>query len=192
MSVLDTLIYDRTQEDVDLVKLLNRAGISNMGTYLADFRSGKMKGAYDKDDLNRVEQAVEYVAAEMAGARTELQSYATSLGVAWDDYYDVPFDPDDYSGVTVKKNWSVANIPKVADMTRYINNLKLIQAAYGTAVPLPDSMDCLTFEVANNIEMMLLRAHEDLQADLALKKQYILSAAESYRSGDIYSGEGVA
>lgn len=182
--ILDTLITDRTQEDVDYVRML-----SKNGTFDPDFYNGELKGAYNARDLNRVEEAVEYVADELSQALAVLQAYAVSLNVAWDDYYGVDFDPADYTGVVVKKTWTETDVPNVTDMTRYLNNLVLIKAAYNTPVVLPTTMGGLTYVFANNIESMLLGAHQQLQADIELKKSYIRSAAECWRSGDIYSGE---
>ena len=51
MSVIDTLITDRTQEDVDALKRLLADGINP-----ADH-----KGAYNASDLNRVGMAVNYL-----------------------------------------------------------------------------------------------------------------------------------
>ena len=66
MSVIDTLIYDRTQADVDRVFTLKNkilsGGLSVLSEEeLAEYMAG-MKGAYNYNDLNRVGQAVSYLA----------------------------------------------------------------------------------------------------------------------------------
>ena len=88
------------------------------------------KGAYNYSDLNRVERAV----AEI--------SDRASLGLV------------------TKTDWGAWDIPRTADMTRYLGNIKAIKTKYGINIPLPDSMENLTYEVANNIEAILLAAYD--------------------------------
>lgn len=187
--ILDNLITDRTQEDVDLVRLLAEAGDANMGDYRNLYRAGNLKGSYNFRDLNRVEEAVEYVAGELVQADTDLHDYATSIGVAWDSYYNLPYDIQTYADIVVKKDWVYADIPSHTQMSRYLNNLYLLRQALGVSSPLPISMDNLTFTGANNIEQMLLDVHLALQREVDIKKSYIDSTANAYRCGEVYSGE---
>ena len=88
------------------------------------------KGAYNYSDLNRVERAV----AEI--------SDRASLGLV------------------TKTDWGAWDIPRTSDMTRYLNNIKTIKTRYNINIALPDSMNHLTYETANNIEKILLAAYE--------------------------------
>ena len=88
------------------------------------------KGAYNYSDLNRVERAV----AEI--------SDRASLGLV------------------TKTDWGEWDIPRTADMTRYLGNIKTIKTRYNINIALPDSMNHLTYETANNIEKILLAAYE--------------------------------
>jgi hypothetical protein len=188
--ILDDLITDRTWDDVELVRLLSEAGDANMtGTNRNLYRAGNLKGAYNFRDLNRVEEAVEYVADELVQADTDLHDYATAIGVTWDSYYELPYDTAIYAAITVKKDWVYADIPSYTQMTRYINNLYLIRAALTVPSPLPASMDNLNYTGANQIEQMLLDVHEALQIEIDIKKSYIDSTANAYRCGEVYSGE---
>ena len=87
------------------------------------------KGAYNYSDLNRVERAV----AEI--------SDRASLGLV------------------TKTDWGAWDIPRTSDMTRYLNNIKTIKTRYNINIALPDSMNHLTYETANNIEKILLEAY---------------------------------
>ena len=215
MSVLDTLITYRTSADVQRLKTLLKKGLQNMtadekdefinglsplldinGELLYDSNNeplyiagGQVLGAYNYVDLNRVEEAVDYVADELVQAVTDLHDYATSLGVAWDSYFDMPYDPDDYTGLTIKTDWTVGDIPSATQMARYHNNLFLIQSALTVYTSIPLSMNNLTYSGANDIEQMLKEAHDALQAEILVKEAQIRSAAESYKSGEFYSGE---
>lgn len=122
------LITDRTQADVDRVHSLASKGWANM---TADEQAEwlvGMKGAYNYTDLNRVEGAV--------------QTLAEILGVT----------------VTVKTDWTVTDIPKQADMNRYLENIRKLRAKNyilaGTPQA-PSSMNNFTYSMANNIEKIL-------------------------------------
>ena len=191
MSVLDTLITDRTQADVDYVRSLSAKGIPQMSAdELTEFLT-TLKGAYNYSDLNRVESAVAYVAAELVQAPTDLRQYASDRNVAWDDLFDVPYDPDDYDNLTIKTNWAVSDIPTNLQMIRYIENIKLIRDAIPNAsiAWIPDVMDNLDYSIANNIEQLMIDVHQALIALVALKEGYIRSAMEVSYSGEVYSGE---
>lgn len=87
------------------------------------------KGAYNYSDLNRVERAVEEISER--------------LGL----------------GLTTNTYWAMWDIPTESDMARYINNVRKIATAIGSTIVLPDSMNKLTYETANNIEKILLEAY---------------------------------
>ena len=103
------------------------------------------KGAYNYSDLNRVERAV----AELS------------------DLFSLE--------LITKTNWTMWDVPRVSDMERYLNNIKVIRNAIGSVITLPNSMSELTYSGANNIEMVLSEAYE--------------RAKISARSGEIICGE---
>lgn len=138
---IPSLITDRTQADVDYARSLCAKGIANMtADELAEF-GGSLKGMYNYTDLNRVETAVAYVAAELASVPSAL----------------VDFDPDDYSNLSVKTDWAEGDYPSHLQMVRYLANIKLIRDAFPEAsiAWIPDSMDNLDYSSANNIEQLL-------------------------------------
>lgn len=193
MSILETLITDRTQADVDYVRELNKKGLPNMTPEeLTDFLSS-LKGAYNYTDMNRVETAVGYLANLLVQTPTELRQYASDMGVEWDDDFDVPYDPADYSGITTKTDWG-EEIPTHLQMVRYLGNIKLIRDAIdsGSITSIPDTMDRLTFDSANDIEQLLIDVGAALTALYDEKQGLIRSALAIYYSGEIYSGEGEA
>ena len=68
-TVIDTLIYDRTQADVNRVftlknKILTEGLNALSAEEKAEYMAG-MKGAYNYTDMNRVGQAVAYIANRM-------------------------------------------------------------------------------------------------------------------------------
>lgn len=92
-----------------------------------------MKGAYNHTDLNRVENAVAYLAQRL-------------------NEFGYHVDP------LVTQTWNTTSIPKPVDMTRYLNNVKEIREAFVTLRTTPDvpaSMRKMTYVEANEIEQIL-------------------------------------
>ena len=97
------------------------------------------KGAYNYSDLNRVERAVSEI-ADLVGL-----------------------------SLTTKTDWAMWDIPKSADMVRYLNNVAVIRdlITNKSGVPeTPNSMNNLTYNGANDIEKILLAAYESVTASL--------------------------
>ena len=219
MSVLDTMVTDRTEQDVTRLKQLLSIGWQNMTeNQRAEFTGGTSalkdandqdlydsnneqlyvlggypKGAYNYTDLNRVETAVDYVATELVQADTDIRQYATDMGVAWDSAFEVPYDPSDYS-LTVKTDWDEEDIPSATQMARYIGNLILIRDAIQDASNawIPDSMNMIDYQIANDIEKLLIDVDVAVALLVATKEGLIRSALAVNYSGEIYSGEGEA
>lgn len=87
------------------------------------------KGAYNYSDLNRVERVVAEI-SDRAGL-----------------------------GLATKTDWRMWDVPDVAEMTRYINNIKAIKTHYGIGTSIPADMNHLDYEGANSIERVLLEAY---------------------------------
>lgn len=134
MSVVDTLITDRTYEDVQLWQTLKALGWAGMSpTQQAQWSAG-LKGAYNATDLNRVQAAVEYLAGVF-------ESYG----------YTVNLQPT--------PTWSVGEIPTEEQMAAYLANVTALRAVLdmpSTTPVVPVDMALLTYIEANNIEQILV------------------------------------
>lgn len=127
-------VTDRTQHHVERLKKLQSIGYENLTeSQRAEYRGYAAKGAYNYTDINRVSAAVKEI--------------APLLGVT----------PDYVS--TSWWNWSSVT----GQLDRYLNNVKAIRDACPSDLdfpPLPDSMNHLTYEGANNIEKVLEIAYQ--------------------------------
>lgn len=133
-------IYNRTQDHVDRLKALQAKGYPNLtDDELAEYTGYAALGAYNATDINRVEAAV----AEIASL------YGLTLTTNTNRTYWTT--PNRYAGGFYT--------------TQYLNNVVAIRDAAlaldGTLVfpDLPESMDNLTWELANNIEETLYLAY---------------------------------
>ena len=161
MSIIDNLVYDRTQADVDRVftlknKILTEGLSSLSAEEKAEYMAG-MKGAYNYGDMNRVGQAVIYIANRMTSLPGQLAAYRAEKGVADDPIYQVPYDSSSVV-VAAKTNWAMGDTPTQSLVKAYLNNLTVLrkQLTLPPDAPLvPSSLDNLTFSTANNIEYLL-------------------------------------
>ena len=133
MSVIDTLVTDRTEADASRYSELRDKGWAAMTTAeRAEWVAG-MKGAYNASDLNRVASAMAYLSQRFASAG-----------------YSVP--------VSSPTDWANGGIPTKGDMDTYLDDLRRIRAALAvmdTTPSAPGSMDYLTWAKANDIEKIL-------------------------------------
>lgn len=134
MSVIDTLITDRSAADYQLWQTLKALGWSGMNSEQQAQWTAGLKGAYNASDLNRVQEAMEYLAGVFAS-----YGYAVSLLPA--------------------PVWAEGDIPTVSDMDTYLTNLAALRgvlAVLPTTPATPESMELLTYVTANNIEQILI------------------------------------
>jgi hypothetical protein len=134
MSVIDTLVTDRTEADASRYSELRDKGWAEMTTAeKAEWVAG-MKGAYNASDLNRVASAMSYLSQRFASAG-----------------YSVP--------VSSHTDWANGDIPRKDDLDTYLDDLRRIRdalAVMDTTPTAPGSMDYLTWAKANDIEKILV------------------------------------
>ena len=122
-----------------------------------DVRAQNDKGTYNASDLNRVGKAMLYVAE-----RLRLRGYAVS--------------------VSPKTDWAEEDIPTPSAMAAYLTALSELRRHFAMmqSTPfIPNDMDMLTFQEANDIEKIL----EDIH--------FLLTNAAMawFYSADMFSGE---
>lgn len=125
MSIIDNLVYDRTQADVDRVFTLKNKilteGLSSLSAEEKTEYMAGMKGAYNYGDMNRVGQAVVYIANRMTSLPGQLAAYRAEKGVADDPIYHVPYDPSSVV-VAAKTNWAMGDTPTQSLVKAYLND----------------------------------------------------------------------
>lgn len=134
MSILNTLITDRTEQDAILAASLNARGLQNMTIEeQAFYVSAANKGTYKALDFNRVTQAALYVQARLADA---------GVSVALTDH-----------------RWTDSEIQTADRLEAYRQNIIALRSALAVlpgTPPVPESIPALTIEEANHIEQILL------------------------------------
>ena len=156
-----TLITDRTAADYQRWEYLRNKGFLNMtDEERAEWLAGNMKGSYNKGDLNRVGEALNYLHERLNAA-----GYIT---------YQTTF--------TAKTNWTVASIPTADDLTYYlkcVSNVRTALKLFETTPPAPTDTGALSIDEANNIEKILI--------DVETLINNMLSAR--FFCNDIFAGE---
>lgn len=130
------LITDRTAADVEAIANLSdsiKAGTATANE-VRQYLNEINKGAYTYRDLNRVEEAVLYVA-------TRLKEYG---------YLDL---------LPVVESWSVEDKPNADDFERYLGNVRQIHdavAVWASTPNAPTDMVGFDFTKANALEQILV------------------------------------
>ena len=130
---LEHLITDRTAEDVERVKLLAEKAWQDMTTEERTEWLSPMKGSYNYTDLNRVEEAVSYVAERL------------------NEFWYLPFLP-------ATRTWSAEDIPNASDLSRYFGNVATLRRAitvWASTPEAPRSIDGIGINEANALEQIL-------------------------------------
>jgi hypothetical protein len=196
-TVIDTLIYDRTQEDVDRVSTLKTKALTGGWGSLTEDEQAEwlagMRGAYNYTDLNRVGSAVEYLASRFVNIPVELADYRAEKGVADSGIFQVPYDPATVV-VSPKTDWTVEDTPTDKQVAVYLNNLAVLRAILtlpADAPAVPSTLSKMTFETANDIEYLLYCIHAKLTAIEAQIYIYIDNTAVAFMSAgdEVVSGE---
>lgn len=185
------MIIDRSQSDIDIAKSLIKKGFQNMTSdEKQSFLSG-LKGAYNYSDFNRIEATVYYLANRLKDIWIESETLANELGVAWDEIFNYPYDKYGFDDISTKYDWSVDDILNKANRERYINNIKTILISFiDDITDIPNSLEKMNFEGANNIEKQLLSLNEKIVAAKNNNDNMMLNASQSWAySGDVYGGE---
>lgn len=128
------LITNRTAQDVTRWRELHDKGWDAMTPDEQSEWMAGMRGAYKHTDLNRVESAVQTLAARFAERGVVLP-------------------------VTVKTDWTRTDWPQSADMVRCYRNVETLLLATGVNLPVPTPPSASTrmnYVVANNLEKILL------------------------------------
>lgn len=175
MSIIDTLITDRTEADVIRAQELDAKG---WGAMTADEQaewSGGMKGAYNVSDLNRVTAAMEYLTDLLRG-------YGYNV-----DYQPVSITHTDG---TTDTTWQETDEPTYYNLERYRLNVAAVRAVLSMLPTTPDTparivassvgaTDGLTWSGANDIERILLDVEDSIKR---MEQTW-------FYSGEIYCGE---
>lgn len=195
-TVIDTLIYDRTQADVNRVftlknKILTEGLNALSAEEKAEYMAG-MKGAYNYTDMNRVGQAVAYIANRMTSLPSELADYRAEKGVDDDPIYEVPYDPASVV-VSAKTDWVMGDTPTQPLAKAYLNNLTVLRKQLtlpADAPAVPTTLDQLTYTTANNIEYLLYLIDLTLtEVETELYSKIDLTVAAFAYVNLCYSGE---
>lgn len=196
MSVIDQLIFDRTAEDVERVKTLKTQimtnGLSSLSSAeRAEYLAG-MRGAYNYTDMNRVGNAVAYIANRMTSLPNELKAYRQAHGVAEDSVYDLPYDPSAVS-VNPKTDWRVSDIPTQTQIRTYLANISNLRSILtlpsGTPSP-PANLNGMTYTIANNLERILYVIYQRFSEVEAEWYDLIDRATLDHMfNGEVYAGE---
>lgn len=132
-TVMDTLVFDRTDEDAARVAYLKEQinGDTATAEELLEWAED-LKGAYNYSDLNRVGEACAFLYKEFTHYGYLVNGFATP-----------------------KTDWTETDTPATEQMEVYLSNVEALRKVWDTESALPETMDELTIDGANEIERLL-------------------------------------
>ena len=136
MSIINTLITDRSAADVSRWLNLRNKGYNNMIEAEREEWSAGMKGAYNVSDLNRVGEALNYIRDRLTEA-----GYLPQMAFI------------------AKTDWAVTDIPTPSDLfdyLRYVSVIREAMAQYANTPAAPEYTGGLDYQEANAIEKILV------------------------------------
>ena len=160
MSIIETLITNRTQADIATQEALEAKIKAKTATAaeVSDYYLGQSRGSYNATDLNRVGEGLIYLAERL-----------TKLG------YPVTVNP--------KTNWTKTESPTPAQLTQYlgfVQKIRNVLPVFSDTPQVPaDISNDMTLEDANDIEKILQAVNTVIEN---------IKTAWFY-CGEIYSGE---
>lgn len=131
---LEQLITDRTAQDVDRVKVLAAKAWQDMTAEERNEWLSPLKGSYNYTDLNRVEEAVAYVAGRLS------------------EFGYLPYQPN-------TRSWCAEDIPTASDIARYFGNVAMLRrtiAVWASTPVAPNNADDFGANEANALEQILV------------------------------------
>lgn len=130
---LEHLITDRTAHDVDRVRILAAKAWQDMTAEERAEWLSPMRGSYNYTDLNRVEEAVAYVAG-----RLQAFGYLSFLPTT--------------------RTWSATDILTASDLSKYLGNVSMLRRAIAVwaSTPVVPSVNGFGANEANDLEQILV------------------------------------
>ena len=128
------MITDRTSQDVDRAKVLAAKAWQDMTAEERTEWLSPLKGSYNYTDLNRVEEAVAYVAIRLG------------------EFAYLPYQP-------FTRSWYADDIPTASDLARYFGNVAMLRrsiAVWANTPEAPGSINGFGANEANALEQILL------------------------------------
>lgn len=157
---------------------------------LADVYYRTPKGYYSHTDLNRVEKNTSTAWIDLRQALNEVLPLLSKYQI--EGVWSLCPQIDIQTLIRVKPYWNALDIPRQAEMTRYLRNIhKVITALREVDLPqTTDTMNYLTWEQANAIEQAIQQIVNNIAYYIEIFKSRISRvAASQIYSSEIYGGE---
>ena len=191
MSIIDTLIFDRTLGDVLRVKALADIAHTREMTAeeLAEWNADVVRGAYNASDINRVGEAIEYTDAYLSEVQSIIDAYRMERGVADDVYFDAQVaDPSEI--IAPWTDYTISEPPIMADnVMRTFRAAQVMAARVRIPYTAPD-ISRLTYQDANRVERMIFDAYHYAEEKEITRKDAAERMSKAwYHADDLFCGE---
>lgn len=191
MTIIDTLIFDRTAADTAKLQALEAAAMVRTLTddELAEWNAAVVRGAYNAEDLNRIGAAAVFADAYLSGVQDAIDTYRASIGVADEDIFDAHIKPPE-EVIVPRQDWSREESPLMADdIAQTMRAARVTAERIGVALAQVD-ISRMTYADANAVERAIHDAYRRAEdAEKTRKDKAGRIAKGWYFSGDLVCGE---
>lgn len=191
MSVIDTLIFDRTLGDVLRVKALAEIAHTRGLTAeeLAEWNAAVVRGAYNASDINRVGEAIEYTDAYLSEVQSIIDAYRMERGVADDVYFDAQVE-DPSEMIAPWTDYTMSDPPIMKNnVVRTFRAAQVVAERVRIPYDAPD-ISRLTYQDANRVERMIFDAYHYAEEKEITRKDAAERMAKAwYHADDLFCGE---
>lgn len=190
MSIIDTLIFDRTIEQV--LRIGELASISHTRELTAEeldeWNAAVVRGTYNVEDINRVGAAAIFVNDYLSSVQPSIDAHRIALGVADDAIFDAHIASAAME-ISPRTDWARDASPIMREDAH-----KTLQAAIITAervgITLTADVSRMTYTAANAVERALYDAYRYGEtAEITRKDKADRIAGGWYFSGDLVCGD---
>lgn len=191
MTIIDTLIFDRTLDDVLRIKALSETAQTRELTAAEteEWNAAVVRGAYNASDINRIGEAIAFADAYLSTVQPGIDAYRAALGVADDAYFDAELPVQGLPTVP----WAdyTASEPPIMenDVEKTFRAAEELAARVHLKYQAPE-MSRIGYQAANAVERMIYDAYKyGTEKETTRKDAAERIARAWYHAGDLFCGE---
>lgn len=192
MTIIDTLIFDRTLDDVLRIKALSEVALTRdlTAAETEEWNAAVVRGAYNASDINRIGGAIAFADAYLSTVQPEIDAYRAALGVADDAYFDAEIMPVPGLPTVPRTDYTASEPPIMSrDIERTFRAAEELAVRVHLIYKAPE-LSRIGYQAANTVERMIYDAYRyGTEKETTRKDAAERIARAWYHAGDLFCGE---
>lgn len=192
MTIIDTLIFDRTLDDVLRIKELSETAMTRELTAaeIEEWNAAIVRGAYNASDINRIGEAIEFADAYLSTVQPEIDAYRAELGVANDAYFDAEILPVPGPPTVPWTDYTASEPPIMSnDIRKTFRAAEELAARVHLIYKAPE-LSRIGYQAANAVERMIYDTYRyGTEKETTRKDAAERISRAWYHAGDLFCNE---